>query len=454
MKKGFPSGYELPVLLGNGAFASVYRARQVSLDRFVVLKIIHDGNEVHRNQAEDEAKALSAMNISCTPRIYDIFRWQSCVCIAMQWIRGITLEWLLKRGVSPDCQSSIAGALIQSLAQLHDRGIFHGDIKPSNIMISPEDGLFLIDFGFAGKALDDVAVLRGTPEYLAPELMVSDAQVDAAAVDIYACGKVLKALGLMEIHQHLQACINEQPDERPDSARAVLELWQESGAQVQSVFWKQIAGTATAEFYSRTLYRASHKEKSLRREDNAYKLLIESLQENPDNEDAIAAIEHFKPSHHHHRFVSAKLSVIVAVCMAAGIAAVYLLAFGTTFKQAGSTFTSADTIGKITISHSRKRRAIKLLPTGAAFKVPEVDNTALKGGLTIYTENSEATALANGVKYEPDRLGLIRLDLDYGAHLVTVLDSTDAIVQRERIRLLPFETKAIAVGNSPGADIP
>ncbi|MCB9104584.1 MAG: protein kinase [Anaerolineales bacterium] len=190
--------YELLAEIGQGNFATVYRAHDSKLDRLVALKELKAAwvtgtGWVERFQRE--AKFIARLDHPHIVPIYDVGQWQDRHFIVMRLVEGQSLaERLDEQGrmtwaEAVTCMRAVAAGLDYA----HHRGVLHRDLKPANILIDPERGPQLSDFGVA-RLMDDTSrshsrELVGTPCYIAPE--VWDGQPATPQADIYALGCIL-----------------------------------------------------------------------------------------------------------------------------------------------------------------------------------------------------------------------------------------------------------------------
>ena len=194
-------GYELLEKIGRGAVGVVYKARQVSIDRIVALKVLdpkYARNEkyVERFLREGRSAArLGHVNIvrgidaGISPEGYYYF--------AMEYVGGVTVKQLLKRaGVLPEARAvDIATQMARALEHASGVGLIHRDIKPENIIVTKEHVAKLADLGLAKSVVEDVSVTvvgqaMGTPMYVSPEQAKGLDSVDMRA-DIYSLGATL-----------------------------------------------------------------------------------------------------------------------------------------------------------------------------------------------------------------------------------------------------------------------
>jgi serine/threonine protein kinase len=294
-----PKGFTHPMAIGEGSFSSVYRARQQVLDRWVAVKILHEKDAELRRKLLDEARTQARLSLPCIPAIYDAFSRGPRVFLVMEWIKGVSLRTLLERGaLRPSDRAALASSLVAALAELHKRGFAHRDIKPANILVSTAESAYLVDFGFAkqvGEGGRSIAgVVKGTPAYMAPEVWRGDGSADLMRADLYSLGRVLAELDPGPPWSGLAApLLAVDPARRPGSAAAFWEAWHALPSPAPSpAFAPAIAGLAS-EALSRLLFKASQQLLMARRRDEAYWLLAEALQEDPDYQDALKLMEAF-----------------------------------------------------------------------------------------------------------------------------------------------------------------
>jgi hypothetical protein len=216
-----PDGYQIVGPPMHGGMATVYKAYQPKLNRYVALKLLSptlsgDPTFLHRFQAE--ARSTARLEHPNIVPIYDMGQANGGIFIVMRFIDGGTLQQLLdrERRLPINRALHITTQVASALDYAHSQGFVHRDVKPANIMIEPGDRATLTDFGVA-KAIGETRLTRtgsivGTPEYLSPEQARGD-NVDGRA-DLYALGIVVYELlagrtpfqaenPLSVVHQHL-----------------------------------------------------------------------------------------------------------------------------------------------------------------------------------------------------------------------------------------------------------
>jgi len=187
--------YSFEKLAAFGGMGAVYKARQVSLDRLVAIKILppeFGRQEDFADRFKSEARAMAKLNHTHIVGVYDFgITQEGHLYLVMEWVEGETLHTLIHKGCIPVRKAaSLAMQLCDALAFAHHNKILHRDIKPGNIMINEDDQVKVADFGLArpitGEAEENPF---GTPDYAAPEILGKGA-VDQRA-DIFAAGVVL-----------------------------------------------------------------------------------------------------------------------------------------------------------------------------------------------------------------------------------------------------------------------
>ena len=191
--------YEILEELGAGGMGKVFRARDLTLDRLVALKMLarelsQDTGYVQRFLKE--ARAAARLNHPNIVQIYDFGCVDSIYYLAMEFVDGHSLGTYLRRGHFSESESiQIIRHACRALSVAHADGIVHRDIKPDNLMLTSRGDVKLVDLGIA-KRLDEEASLTqtgqaiGTPHYISPEQIRGQRDVDSRA-DIYSLGATL-----------------------------------------------------------------------------------------------------------------------------------------------------------------------------------------------------------------------------------------------------------------------
>jgi len=193
--------YEIVAEIGKGAMGVVYRANDPMLNRTVAIKTINMAEAEAEGVAEyearfyTEAKAAGSLNHPNVIIIYDIGKSGNLVYMAMEYIEGRELRELLAEGKPmPVVQAvDIAAQVADGLAYAHQHQVVHRDVKPANILITPEGRAKIADFGIArmrtNESRTQTGVIMGSPKYISPEQVVGK-RADHRS-DIFSLGVIL-----------------------------------------------------------------------------------------------------------------------------------------------------------------------------------------------------------------------------------------------------------------------
>jgi serine/threonine-protein kinase len=191
--------YEIIEEIGKGGMATVFRAYQPSVDRFVAIKVIHMAIAVDRSSMERfqrEARLVARLEHPHLLPVYDYDGAHNPPYIVMRYLEGGTLkEVILSHGALPLTDvGHVIRQVASALDYAHRQGVIHRDIKPTNIMIDQDGNAFLMDFGIArmtartgAEGLTQTGFAVGTPSYMSPEQGMGAADISSAA-DIYSLG--------------------------------------------------------------------------------------------------------------------------------------------------------------------------------------------------------------------------------------------------------------------------
>ncbi|HEY6940204.1 serine/threonine-protein kinase, partial [Dokdonella sp.] len=190
--------FRIERMIGIGGMGVVYRARDLSLDIDVALKLLRP-DLARRPEAfgNFRQELLLARQVSSphVVRIHDIAEHDGRWFISMDYIAGESLEHRLGRapGLAPEQAIAIVRGLLEGLSAAHLRGVVHRDLKPANVLLGDGDHAYITDFGVArilgATGMTQTGMIVGTPEYLSPE-QARGAAIDARS-DLYAVGLML-----------------------------------------------------------------------------------------------------------------------------------------------------------------------------------------------------------------------------------------------------------------------
>lgn len=184
--------YRILAPLGAGAMGVVYQARDDELRELVALKLLKtDRSERLKNEIK-LARKITHPNVV---RTFDYGEWDGMPFISMEYVRGLTLQYMLREtGRTPFAAAlHLALQICDGLSAAHAVGIVHRDIKPGNLILETDGTAKLMDFGLAVPArpveAGGTATFAGTPRYMPPEAFAGEEP--GVAGDIYAVGVVL-----------------------------------------------------------------------------------------------------------------------------------------------------------------------------------------------------------------------------------------------------------------------
>jgi len=193
--------YELLEEIARGGMGVVYRARQVSLDRIVAVKMLLAGplatkDFVQRFRTESAAAAsLQHPNIVA---IHEVGFAQGQHFFAMDFVEGLTLAQLVAKGPLPARQSATyLKTIAEAIHFAHERNVLHRDLKPSNVIIdSATDQPRVTDFGLAKRLEAETELtlsgqLLGSPNYMSPEQAAAKRGTVGKRSDVYSLGAIL-----------------------------------------------------------------------------------------------------------------------------------------------------------------------------------------------------------------------------------------------------------------------
>ena len=212
--------------LGEGGMGVVYEARDDELDRAVAIKTLHQNvvDPAAGERLRREARAAASVNHPNICQIYEIGEHDSQLFIAMELLEGEPLAARIARGPMTVTEAvGIALAVLGALEPLHQRGLVHRDLKPTNVFLTPH-GVKLLDFGLARQTGQDMAtgavtvpgVVFGSPGYMAPEQIRGepvDARTDlfAVAIMLYEMLVGRAPFGGASAMDRIHATLSEQP---------------------------------------------------------------------------------------------------------------------------------------------------------------------------------------------------------------------------------------------------
>ncbi|CAM8916328.1 unnamed protein product [Rhodiola kirilowii] len=191
--------YEMGRLLGCGAFAKVYYARDLRNGNSVAIKIINkkkiSGTALMSN-IKREISIMRRLHHPNIVKLYEVLATKTKIFFVMEFVKGGELFAKIAKGrFSEDLSRQYFHQLISAISYCHSRGVFHRDLKPENLLVDDTGDLKVSDFGLSavtGQVRNDglLHTLCGTPAYVAPEILGKKGY-DGAKVDVWSCGVIL-----------------------------------------------------------------------------------------------------------------------------------------------------------------------------------------------------------------------------------------------------------------------
>lgn len=190
--------YELIERIGDGGMASVYRAHDQLLDRYVAVKILHPqfaNDEEFITRFKKEAQAAAKLSHANIVNIYDVGEWQEKHFIVMEYVEGETLKSKIQRDgkLSIHDTLNISEQISEALEHAHTHNLIHCDIKPHNILLKANGQVKVADFGIARAATSSTMTyggnVVGSVHYISPEQAQGNAITPKS--DIYSLGVVI-----------------------------------------------------------------------------------------------------------------------------------------------------------------------------------------------------------------------------------------------------------------------
>ncbi|NQT14521.1 MAG: serine/threonine protein kinase [Planctomycetes bacterium] len=198
--------YELLEQIGRGGMGIVYRARQLTADRIVALKVIRDdrleslprdANSSALDRFRHEAQAAARLEHENIVTVYEVGEVDGEPFFSMQYVAGQSLTEIVRDVPIPNRRAAVyVEPVARAVDHAHRQGILHRDLKPQNILVdATTDRPLVADFGLAkllesGEDLTQSGEIMGSPPYMSPEQAVDSSQV-TAQTDVYALGATL-----------------------------------------------------------------------------------------------------------------------------------------------------------------------------------------------------------------------------------------------------------------------
>ncbi len=436
-----PPGFSHPVRIGEGAFASVYRVRQTALDRLVAVKIIPEKNPARRQELLKEARTQASISSDCIPQVYEAFEWKGSVCIVMQWVKGIPLSLLLESQLSQSDRQNLANLFLKSFSNIHSCKLTHGDIKPSNLLVTSGGKIVFVDFGFSSSLSDSVKKIRGTPAFMAPEVWQYGNQIDLFRGDVYSAGKVLQQIvGVGQSCRTVESALENDPGNRPADGELLYAQWlSEFGDSPQNELFTKRYDVCISEYLCVKLLLASKQLFYANRLEEGYWLCVECLEENSENSEALKLLEDF-PIRSKMKQFRRSLYALSAAGIVVLIAAVSFLAGKKSARNEMDIATTANQLRIITSRLGVKDTTVKeQLPLRNVLHEPV---STMSAEIVFSNQKCIARVTVDGNDASMDRG---RLRVEPGVRNVVAFDSSGMTVWKETAPYFPFQVKKVPV---------
>ena len=196
------SDYELQGPIGHGGTSVVYKARQLSLQRDVAVKLVNHSFISHGPQRfQLEARAAAGLKHPNIVPIIDVFEMDGHSALAMEYMAGGSLaEAISDTALEFKSAASLVSKLAQAIGYANETGIIHRDLKPANVLLTKTGEPKITDFGLAkhiwnedddSQRLTQTGAALGSPCYMSPEQAAGNSEAISAATDVYGLGAIL-----------------------------------------------------------------------------------------------------------------------------------------------------------------------------------------------------------------------------------------------------------------------
>ncbi|KAL0673321.1 hypothetical protein Bca4012_001302 [Brassica carinata] len=188
--------YEIGRTIGEGNFAKVKLGYDTTNGTYVAVKIIDKALVIQKglqSQVQREIRTMKLLNHPNIVQIHEVIGTKTKICIVMEYVAGGQLsDKLCRHKMKESDARKLFQQLIDAVDYCHNRGVYHRDLKPQNLLLDSKGNLKVSDFGLSAvpKSGDMLSTACGSPCYIAPELIMNKGY-SGAAVDVWSCGVIL-----------------------------------------------------------------------------------------------------------------------------------------------------------------------------------------------------------------------------------------------------------------------
>jgi WD40 repeat protein len=225
--------FELVQEIGSGAFGTVWKARDLRLDRTVAVKIPRSSNVGSGQQELDrflrEARSAAQLRHPSIVAVHEVGEQNGVPYLVSDFVEGVTLADLLTAGRPGLAESAkLIAEVADALQYAHSQGVVHRDVKPSNVMIRPDGSPCVMDFGLAKRDAGEVTMtidgqVLGTPAYMSPEQAGGEGHRVDGRSDVYSLGVILYQLltGELPFRGNQRMLLHQVLHDEPRSPRSL-----------------------------------------------------------------------------------------------------------------------------------------------------------------------------------------------------------------------------------------
>jgi eukaryotic-like serine/threonine-protein kinase len=254
--------YQILAVIGRGGMGKVFKVRNTLSDRIEAMKVLLPDLDPSPDLVERflrEIKVVAALEHPGIASLRTALRIDNQVLMIMECVEGCSLQALLHRGrIEASRAIDFVRQALDALGYAHHRGVVHRDVKPSNILVTPDDRVKLTDFGIASRSGDPkltaAGIALGSLHYMSPEQMKGE-PTDARS-DLYSVGVTLFEMITGQppvLGNSFYAILRAHLEEKP---RPALELAPEIGPELSGIIDKSLEKNPEARFQSAEEFQA------------------------------------------------------------------------------------------------------------------------------------------------------------------------------------------------------